>query len=299
MQEQGASVTSLSPADNYLHLYVKDKAGVSTLYWKDDADVEHDLSVAEAHNLLSSVHTDTLAGTVVRGDLVVGNSTPKWSRFAKGSSGTVLMMGANDPAWTDPTETIQDAIGGILVDSSSIDFTYNDATPSITAVVLPAGVDHNALANLTTGDPHTQYRLESADHSHQSTGLQAGKIDHGAALDGLADDDHTQYVLRSILTTNGDIFVRLSGVVDRLGVGSNGDVLTISSGLPVWSAAGGGTAHNILSATHSDSFSTDTPADGDVLTWVDSNSRWEAVAPTGGGGGGGTSEFHPFLLMGA
>jgi len=43
-------------------------------------------------------------------------------------------------------------------------------------------------------DPHTGYRLESADHTHQSTGLQAGQLDHGLALTGLADDDHPQYV---------------------------------------------------------------------------------------------------------
>jgi len=34
-------------------------------------------------------------------------------------------------------EQAQDAIGTILTDSASVDFTYNDATPSITAVVLP------------------------------------------------------------------------------------------------------------------------------------------------------------------
>ncbi len=44
-------------------------------------------------------------------------------------------------------------------------------------------------------DPHTGYRLESADHSHQSTGLQAGQLDHGLALTGLTDDDHSVYAL--------------------------------------------------------------------------------------------------------
>jgi hypothetical protein len=58
-------------------------------------------------------------------------------------------------------EDAQDAVGSIWLDSSSINFTYDDATPSMTAVVLPAGVDHNSLANLTTGDPHTQYMLET------------------------------------------------------------------------------------------------------------------------------------------
>ncbi len=44
-------------------------------------------------------------------------------------------------------------------------------------------------------DPHTQYRLESADHNHQSTGLQSGQLDHGLAMvaASLLDDDHTQY----------------------------------------------------------------------------------------------------------
>lgn len=54
--------------------------------------------------------------------------------------------------------------------------------------------DHEAAA-----DPHTGYRLESADHSHQSTGAQAGTLDHGLALTGLTDDDHTQYQKESAL----------------------------------------------------------------------------------------------------
>ena len=63
---------------------------------------------------------------------------------------------------------------------------------------LQAGtVAHSALTGLTAGDDHTQYRLESADHSHVSTGLQAGQLDHGLALTGLSDDDHTQYALES------------------------------------------------------------------------------------------------------
>lgn len=61
----------------------------------------------------------------------------------------------------------------------------------------------------------------------------AGVTAHGA-LTGLLNDDHTQYVLRSILTTNGDLFVRLAGAVSRLGVGSEGQVLTVQGGLPTW-----------------------------------------------------------------
>lgn len=58
-------------------------------------------------------------------------------------------------------EAAQDAVGGILTDSSSIDFTYSDGGNSIQAAVIPGGVDHNGLLNLTTGNPHTQYLLTS------------------------------------------------------------------------------------------------------------------------------------------
>ncbi len=57
-----------------------------------------------AHTLLSATHTDTLVGTVLRGDLVVGNSTPKWSRFAIGAANSVLFTDGTDPSWsTAPT----------------------------------------------------------------------------------------------------------------------------------------------------------------------------------------------------
>lgn len=57
--------------------------------------------------------------------------------------------------------------------------------------------------------------------------------DHGN-LSGLLDDDHTQYVLRNILTNNGDLFYRSGGVIARLPIGTNGQVLTVVSGLPAW-----------------------------------------------------------------
>jgi len=42
-----------------------------------------------------------------------------------------------------------------------------------------------------------QSRLESVDHSHQTTGAEAGQLDHGLAMvaASLLDDDHTGYIL--------------------------------------------------------------------------------------------------------
>lgn len=60
-------------------------------------------------------------------------------------------------AITDFSEAAQDAVGTILVDSTSVDFTYTDATPSITAAVKYAG----------TGAAATAAR---SDHTHSLSG---------------------------------------------------------------------------------------------------------------------------------
>ena len=52
-------------------------------------------------NLLDSSSVgDTLTGTVVRGDVIIGNSTPKWSRLARGSSGAFLRNDGSDVQWS-------------------------------------------------------------------------------------------------------------------------------------------------------------------------------------------------------
>lgn len=84
------------------------------------------------------------------------------SAFAAKST-TDLAEGSN-LYFTD--ERAQDAVGTILVDSASIDFTYNDGTPSITASVLPAGVDHDQLMNFVAN--------EHVDHSTVQIATAAG-----------------------------------------------------------------------------------------------------------------------------
>jgi len=78
--------------------------------------------------------------------------------------------------------------------------------------------DHGGLTGLEDDD-HTQYRLESADHTHQSTGAQAGQLDHGLALAGLTDDDHAQYLL----------LAGRSGGQSAYGGTGSGDDLTLES----------------------------------------------------------------------
>lgn len=69
-------------------------------------------------NLLSAFHADTLAASVVRGDVLIGNSTPKWARLAIGVAARVLRSDGTDVAWaqvtltTDVTGTLPAGNGG-------------------------------------------------------------------------------------------------------------------------------------------------------------------------------------------
>lgn len=48
-------------------------------------------------------------------------------------------------------EAAQDAVGNILLDSTTIDFTYDDGTPNISAIVIDGSIDENKLAASVAG----------------------------------------------------------------------------------------------------------------------------------------------------
>ena len=52
---------------------------------------------------------------------------------------------------SDFVEAAQDAVGGILTDSATIDFTYDDGAGTITAIIIDDSIDEDALKGLGTG----------------------------------------------------------------------------------------------------------------------------------------------------
>lgn len=67
----------------------------------------------------------------------------------------------------DFTEAAQDAVAAALVDSPSVDFTYDDALNQISAQVLPAGVDHDQLLNFVANEhvDHSLVEIQTAPNS--------------------------------------------------------------------------------------------------------------------------------------
>jgi len=66
----------------------------------DLTGVTSDQHHAQAHNVLSASHTDTLAASAVRGDLIIANSTPAWSRVAGVANAVLQFTTGGDTAWT-------------------------------------------------------------------------------------------------------------------------------------------------------------------------------------------------------
>lgn len=98
-------------------------------------------------NLLDSNSIgDTLTGTVVRGDLIVGNSTPKWSKFAIGASDRVLTSNGTDPSWAQVATAMiaSNAVTQISVvtdnvDRSTTSGSFVDITGLTTTLTLTGG----------------------------------------------------------------------------------------------------------------------------------------------------------------
>jgi hypothetical protein len=110
------------------------------------------------HNLSSNgIIARTGSGTVAARTITAGTGISVSN--GNGVSGNPTIS-STITQYTD--EMAQDAIGGILVDSSEIDFTYNDATPSITAALKTGSID---ILKLDSG---VQDSLGLADSSLQS-----------------------------------------------------------------------------------------------------------------------------------
>lgn len=78
-------------------------------------------AVLNTHKLLSPHHSDVVAASVVRGDLVIGDATPEWARLPVGAANSVLWSDGTDPSWTTSPRlaSISDTGGTARIKTSS------------------------------------------------------------------------------------------------------------------------------------------------------------------------------------
>jgi hypothetical protein len=146
-----------------------------------------------------------------------------------------ITEGSSKLFFTD--ERAQDAVGTILVDSASIDFTYNDGTPSITAAVLPAGVDHDSLQNFVANEhiDHSSVNINTNANSGLSGGgnitasrsLVIDPMNASSVSAALGD----QVLVADASDSNALKRVSVQSIVDLAGAGSAGDIAETSFSL--------------------------------------------------------------------
>jgi len=112
-------------------------------------------------------------------------------------------------------ERAQDAVGGILTDTVSINFTYDDATPAITADVLPGGVDHDQLLNFVD-DEHINWTSTSSNFS--TSGNIAGGAGTLSSLN--IDQSSVSGAIPVLILGQADLSEEMIEFVTTIGVGN-------------------------------------------------------------------------------
>lgn len=119
-------------------------------------------------------------------------------------------------------------LGGNM-DAPTVDVTHSGSSHASIQAAAEATAAAELATHVAAADPHTGYRLESADHSHASTGLEAGQLDaanthgsaspdtHHAEAHGIAA--HTAHANWKALYTDG------SGGEQEIALGAAGTIL--------------------------------------------------------------------------
>lgn len=163
-------------------------AGTGSPVWQDP-------STATAHNILSATHSDTLAASVARGDVIVGNSTPKWARLAIGTTGKFLGSDGTDASWqTIAANQIGSGAALTKVDDTNVTLTLG-GSPTVALL---------AATSLTLGWTGT-------------LAIARGGTASGTALGAFNN--------LSPLTTRGDLLTRDASNNVRLAIGTTGKFL--------------------------------------------------------------------------
>ena len=107
-----------------------------------------DSTITTNHNLLSTTHTDTLAASPIKGDLVYGNSTPKWAVLAGPTASNEMYVLTNTPSGGVAQEEVWATLDSSLVTAGAprwikvsktyADFSDPGTSKTINIYTLPA-----------------------------------------------------------------------------------------------------------------------------------------------------------------
>lgn len=236
---------------------------------------------------------------ITQGEIVIGLTPSDAKFYTLDGSGNVVSLGGTTPGITALVEDLTPQLGGDLdVNGFNIgSASGGDVTiaPDTTGgfVVRGNSTDGSITLNCTANTHGVT--IQAPPHSDAATyslilpssAGTAGQVLTSQGGAQLTWEDAASGGFADPMTTDGDIIIRSGGTTTRLGIGSESQVLTVSSGLPVWAAASGGGGTTISEAFSTDSgyiheftvgVSTDIgliQAVGSELyiNWIDANDR--------------------------
>lgn len=145
-------------------------AGASGAFLKSNGAAVQPSWASIANALLDgSNHTDTVAQAVLRGALVVGNSTPKWDRLAIGAANTVLFSNGTDPSWAAASTIAALTQHDLLLHLKPFTVSGNVTINSGSAVLTDAS-GTNRFASVRVGD---RINLDDSHYPTQLFGMVA------------------------------------------------------------------------------------------------------------------------------
>ena len=168
-----------------------------------------------AHNLLSATHTDTVAGSAVRGDIIVANSTPAWTKLAIGSSGQVLTNDGSNTKWSTPTlpVTSSPTSGKVMIGDGTnwvaSTPTYPNASATSGKVIISDGT--NFIASTPTY-PNSATQGDIIYASGGNTYANLSDVAVGSFLVSGGVGANPKYLAPQSCTTSGSTNCTIAGV---------------------------------------------------------------------------------------
>lgn len=176
---------------------------------------------------VSNANGGTGFATYTTGDFLYASATNVLSKLGIGSTGQVLTVAAGVPSWSSSAPAVANALtmnnsgsgaasGTTFNGSAAETISYN----TIGASPLAGSTSLVTVGTVATGT----WAATAIGPTHGGTGLTSA-------------------------TTGDLIYASGSNVWANLGIGSSGEVLTVSGGVPTWAAASGLTFNAVSSST--------------------------------------------------